>query len=108
MKYKYLDIEVVRALVSEARDRGVSKIARGPGGFVSAYKRADGNPNLLSERWDRKRHGFLARSLATVKKNKEPLWVKGKPTRRHLALAMWGYTPTPKKLARYVWPWMKI
>ena len=107
MGYKYLDLELVRAFVSAAQKLKVSEVARSPRGFLRAYRTADGNPQLLSDKWDEKRAAFIKRSMAAVKKRKEPLWVKGVPTRRHLALIMWAYSPTAKKLAKYSWPWLR-
>lgn len=106
MAYKYLDLDLVRAFEAPAADLGVSQVARSARGFLPAYKRADGNPLLLSERWQRRRNAFIKRNMAQVKKRKEPLWVKGEPTRRHLSLIMWAYSPTQKKLAKFAWPWL--
>jgi hypothetical protein len=39
--------------------------------------------------------------MAQVEARKEPLFDKnGWPTRRHLALIMWAYSPEPAKLAQ--------
>jgi hypothetical protein len=73
--------------------RGVSEVARGPRGFLTAWKRGD-----LDTDWCHKREGFIERHMAQVRKRREPLWKNGEPTRRHLALVMWAYSPTPDKL----------
>lgn len=81
---------------------GVSKVARSPRGFLAAYKKAQGRPERLSDTWDEKREAFIKRHMAQVKKRKEPLWetARGKkqPTRRHLALIAWAYSPEASSL----------
>ena len=79
-----------------AAARGVSKVARSPRGFLTAWKAND-----LDTDWCRKREGFIERHMAQVRKRHEPLWKNGQPTRRHLALVMWAYSPTPAKLAAW-------
>jgi hypothetical protein len=84
---------VVERAEAVAAARGVSKVARSPRGFLSAWKTND-----LDTDWCRKREGFIERHMAQVRKRREPLWQNGAPTRRHLALVMWAYSPTPAKL----------
>lgn len=67
------------------RALGVSKVARSPRGFLTAYKRVGGSPSKLSEAWKRKRNGFIARHLAQY--NVNPI------LRRKLALIAWAYMP---------------
>jgi hypothetical protein len=67
---------------------------------MTAYRRAGGDPNRLSEHWARKRDNFVSRHMAQVKAHGEPLWQDGVPTRRHLALIMWAYSPSPARLAK--------
>ena len=65
---------------SEMEKENVSRVARGKGGFLTAYK--DGK---LNDEWKKKRNGFIARHLAQYIKN---------PTyRRRLALNAWAYNP---------------
>lgn len=64
---------------------GVSEVARSPRGFLAAYRRANGNPNNLSEDWKRKRAGFIARHMAQYRVDKGH--------RRRLALIAWAYDP---------------
>lgn len=74
---------------------GVSEVARGPNGFLPAYRRAHGSPKELSDAWKRKREGFIKRHMAQVTKRDEPLYDDdGMPTRRHLALIAWAYDPS--------------
>lgn len=101
MKYKYVPLPVVRCAVPQARRRGVSTVARSQRGFLTAYARAGGNPKRLSPAWRRKRAGFVARHMAQKKRGREPLYdAKGRPTRRHLALLMWAYSPGGAAAAR--------
>jgi hypothetical protein len=84
-EYGYLPLSEISQYESEMEALGVSEVARGRGGFLSAYKRAGGNPNRLSDAWRRKRHGFIKRHLAQYRAN---------PThRRRLALRAWAYEP---------------
>jgi hypothetical protein len=53
----------------------------------------------MSPWWQARREAFLARHLAQAKAHHEPLLdANGEPTRRHLALIMWAYSPDPAKL----------
>ena len=74
----------VEKYVAEAERLGVSKVAKGPGGFLEMYRRA-GVPGNVSVEWQRKRNGFIARTLAQYKKNKTG--------RRELSLIMWAFSP---------------
>ena len=91
--YKYLSLAQIAKYEKLARSWGVSEVARSSRGFLTAYKRAGGNPGRLSEAWQAKRDGFVRRHMAQVKMNREPLFESGMPTRRHLALVMWAYSP---------------
>lgn len=93
MAYAYLPLSVIDQHVPRMRQLGVSTVARAPGGFLPAYRRAGGDPNKLSAEWDRKREAFIKRHYAQVKRRGEPLWKDGAPTRRHLALIAWAYSP---------------
>lgn len=89
-----MKLSAVRKFEKQAAEQGVSKVARSDRGFLTAYKRGD-----LDEWWCRRRAAFVKRHMAQVRKRKEPLFDKdGKPTRRHLALIMWAYSPS-----RRVW-----
>ena len=97
---RYLSLRLIDQYMSAARKLGVSVVARSPRGFMTAYRRAGGDPDRLSEHWARKRDNFVARHMAQVKAHGEPLWQDGVPTRRHLALIMWAYSPSPARLAK--------
>ncbi len=98
---KFMSLNAVLRWLPLAKQLGVSTVARSPRGFLTAYKKA-GSPAKLSEYWRKRRAAFIARHMAQLKKRKEPLWVlrrsgAGKelvPSRRHLALIMWAYSPS--------------
>jgi hypothetical protein len=98
--YPYLDLAVVEAYVGRMRRAGVSKVARGRGGFLPAYRRAGGDPAKLSAAWRQKRDAFIARHLAQARVNGEKLTRVDGPSRRHLALIAWAYSPSPQALAK--------
>lgn len=98
MSPAYLPLDLCEAYVPLARELGVSEVARSRSGFMGQYRRAGGDPNRLSDWWAQRRDNFVARHMAQVKTRKEPLWRDGVPTRRHLALIMWAYSPTPGRL----------
>lgn len=90
-----LPLDVVELYVPLARAMGVSVVARSRRGFLPAFRRAGGDLSRMSEQWQRKREGFIARHRAQALKNDEPLWLyDGLPTRRHLAVIMWAWSPS--------------
>jgi len=91
---KWMRLELAEAFEADARDLGVSRVARGRSGFFPQYKRAGGNPDRLDPWWRNRRNNFVKRHMAQVKARHEPLVDDdGLPTRRHLALIMWAYSP---------------
>ncbi len=96
--HAFLPLSVVDRWRPLAAALGVSEIARGPRGFLRAYRDADGDPDQLSPWWRARREAFLKRHLAQVEKRREPLWYEGVPTRRHLALIMWAGSPHASRL----------
>ena len=99
-EYTWLVPSEVRLWRPLAKKRGVSKVSRSARGFTTAYLRA-GHPDKLSQAWVNKRNNFVARHLAQMIKNNEPLFDSdGMPTDRHLALIMWAYSPRPSALGR--------
>jgi hypothetical protein len=54
------------------RRKNVSRVARSPRGFLTAYKKAGGKLSNMSPEWQRKRRNFLKRHLAQVRSNREP------------------------------------
>jgi hypothetical protein len=93
-----LSLSTVERFVPLAARLGVSEVARGPRGFVQAYRRAGGNLDRMSPEWVAKREAFIERHMAQVQMRGEKLFKDGLPTRRHLALIMWAYSPAPSKL----------
>lgn len=110
MSYEYLFMDEIDPLLPEMEDRGVSEVARGPDGFLKQWRKAKSDPDRLSPKWAVKRAGFIRRHMAQVKDNDEPLWEHDpdeesnamRPTRRHLALIAWAYTPHKSRLFRYL------
>lgn len=98
MSHKFLPLTTIKRYEDQAKKRGVSEVARGPSGFLPAYKRA-GSAAKLTDDWKDKREGFIARHMAQVEDRNEPLWdTDGRPSRRHLALIMWAYSPVASTL----------
>jgi hypothetical protein len=99
--YSALPLRVVLRYLDLMEARGVSEIARSPRGFVAAYRRAGGDLSRLTSDWIRRRQGFVARHMAQVLYREEPLFEEGgDPTRRHLALIAWAYSPEPSRLSK--------
>ena len=95
--YPWLSLAKIKKYEQLMRDRGVSEVARSPRGFLTAYKRA-GSKTRLRPEWRMKRDGFVARHWTQAQKQARPLYeTKGKyagtPTRWHLALIAWGFSP---------------
>jgi hypothetical protein len=90
-KYRWMSYSSAAKHIPEAKDRGVSKVARGRSGFMGVYKRAGSSKKMFkksytdTQTWGQRRNAFIKRHMAQYKKN---------PTRRRwLALAMWAYKP---------------
>jgi hypothetical protein len=99
--HKYLPLSIIRKFEPLMKDQGVSVVARSSAGFLTAYKRSSGLANGLSDHWIAKREAFLARHMAQLIANDEPLYGKEKmPARRHLALIAWAYSPDASHLAK--------
>lgn len=103
----WLPLNEIEPWVPLMRAWGVSTVARGPRGFLPAYRRARGqqdamrsaSPRGRRESWWQRRNAFVARHMAQVKASGESLWLpNGYPTRRHLALIAWAYSPHRVKL----------
>jgi hypothetical protein len=108
----YLTLPAVELIRPAALVRGVSKVAlgversrAGDGGFYKAYRRAGGDPDKLSDYWIQKRDAFIARHRAQMRERGSNGWEKvggeWRPTRQHLALAAWAYSPSPDRLIRW-------
>lgn len=91
--YRFLPLSVVEKYEPLAEELGVSSVARSQRGFLTAYKRAKTSGNLSPE-WHAKREAFIKRHMAQVAMRNEDLFDEdGNPSRRHLALIMWAYSP---------------
>jgi hypothetical protein len=103
-RFPALSLDKVRKWAPVAAARGVSVTARGRGGFLPAFRRAGGRLGDMGtakdgQRWTKKRRDFLRRHLTQVIETREPLFqADGTPTRRHLALICWGYSPAARRL----------
>lgn len=122
-KFPYLPLSVVDALEPLADALGVSEVARGvkpssrgDRGFLVAYRDAEGQPSNLGdisvedgkedEYWINKREDFNIRHSEQIEQNSRPLWITYRgnyiPSRQHLALAMWAYSPDQKRLLKWM------
>lgn len=104
MTYPYLPWSLIERALPLAAAQRVSPTARSARGFVPAYRQA-GEATALSQDWQRKRGAFVARHVAQLQARGEPLYAErgpraGQPTRRHLALIMWAYSPDPHARVR--------
>lgn len=120
-RYPFLSLRKANKYKQLAKERGVSKVARGEVkstqtdmGFMEAYAKVGGRKDRLKtfpvkkskpdgQTWWERRNAFNARHLAQMKKNNRPFFetkgkYKGTPTRQHLGLIMWAYSPYPSKL----------
>jgi len=86
---KMMPLAAVKRFEKEAARRGVSKVARGARGFLTAYKQGELDPE-----WCRRRAAFIKRHMAQARAGGEQLWHGGRPSRRALALMMWAYRPS--------------
>jgi len=98
--HKFLPLHIIDKFEGMMRRRHVSEVARSPRGFLTAYKAVNGRSRDLDSYWVVKREGFVARHTAQVEVRGEPLFdVYGNPTRRHLAMIAWAFSPHPEKIA---------
>jgi hypothetical protein len=100
----FLKLSVVERIEPIAHQRGVSEKARSGAGFLTAYKLNSGVASMLgreptsNKTWHEVRRNFINRHEQQAIKLGEGFWDKtGEPTRRHLMLMIWAYTPTPNK-----------
>ena len=105
----YISLYHLEKVERVAHKEGVSDVARSPRGFMAAYKLASGDPysmgrdHFSGQLWEDRRTNFIKRHVEQAKRRRENFWTKqGGPTRRHLALMMWGFTPTPHRTMRWI------
>ena len=96
-------------------EKKVSKISRGidqskqtNGGFVQNWIAMRGDPQILNTKngyseqtWGMRRDSFIKRHMKQIKLNNESLFIRGQPTRRHLSLIAWGYSPASSRLKKW-------
>jgi hypothetical protein len=105
----YIRLSVVERIEPFALHEAVSEVARSARGFLAAYKLASGEPILMGREpksqkpWSMVRRNFINRHLLQASKVEKSFWLpSGQPTRRHLMLLMWAYTPTTEQTAAWV------
>lgn len=91
--FSWLPLAAIDPWLPRMEALGVSEVARSPRGFLAVYRRAGGDPAKLSPAWHQKRDNFLKRHMAQVIRRDELLVRADQPTRRHLALIAWAYSP---------------
>lgn len=124
--YKLIDYKLLLSAIPYMGKLNVSEISRGmkaskqtSKGFAQNWIDLKGNKAVLhtlngykDQTWGTRRTSFIKRHLAQIKKNNEPLFVNGQPTRRHLSLIAWGYTPNQTRLRAWAKtqasPYMKV
>ena len=105
--FSFLSLGTVLDAVPFMENEGVSEVARSGRGFISAYEKANGSEAALKrmkdshsgQMWGKRREAFLARHTAQLEHGG---WKDGQPTRRHLALVAWAYSPTPQRLRSWL------
>ncbi len=104
----FLSLSSCLVWVSLAEERGVSKVARSPNGFFTAYQDADGKKSNLSCWWRNRRINFCDRHWIQIQTNEDEKLFEssgkfaGLPTRHALALIMWAWHPNPAALSKSV------
>jgi hypothetical protein len=104
----WLPLRLIHPAVPVMEAKGVSEVARSGEGFLTAYEEARGDPRRLGrsphgEPWTARRNAFLARHYAQVVEHGESLWdAHGEPSRRHLALVAWAWTPDRKRWEKWL------
>lgn len=101
--YSFLSLGEIARWIPLMRDLGVSEVARSERGFLTAYQNAQ-TPGGLPEEWAQKRNAYIARRLGQMDAQATPLFFergthRGLPTRAHLSLIAWAYSPDPSGLA---------
>ena len=105
----YIRLDILEKIEKVAARQGVSDVARSHESPRAAYKLASGDPygmgrdRFSGQLWEDRRTNFIKRHVEQARRRREAFWTKsGHPTRRHLALMMWAYTPTPRKTLAWV------
>ena len=124
-KYRWMKLAEVKKSLSAMDARNVSRVARGlddstqtKDGFVEAYIAVKGDQNKMmtrktgrlregqeKETWAERRSQFIARHLKEMREidtHRNGWQPNGEPTRRHLGLMAWAYTPSPKRTEKWL------
>lgn len=103
---KYYDIS--------KKARGLEKPTTSDEGFLVIWRRVKGDKKQLrnlpvkksvpqGQTWDKQRNNFIIRRLSMIKNAKDKLYYtsgpdKGLPTKLHVNMMMWGYSPDSKNV----------
>ena len=124
-KYKFLNFKIIKEYLKLAEYYKISKVARGlekpktsDVGFLTIYKKYKNNPEKLNDipikqnkpdgsKWSKTRINRINAKLGQIKKMKLKLYntegkLKGFPTKMHVILIMWAYTPDEKKIKELI------
>lgn len=124
-KLPYLPLELVNTYEKLAEYYNVSRKARGlekpttsDEGFLVVYRKVKGNKDLMKSipcksnkkngiHWDRKRDIEVSGKVGQAKSMKLDYFVKngplkGLPTKIHVNMIMWAYSPYPEKLKKLI------
>jgi hypothetical protein len=93
MVYEWMPIEEVESLLPTIEAAGVSEVARGRDGFLTAYRRLrtpmrmsmEHVPGHTTQTWSQRRDNFIARTL--------PAYLAAPTHRRALSLIAWAFAP---------------
>ena len=96
--------------------RGLEKPTTSNEGFLVVYRKVKGDKNLMKNipcrenkkngvKWNRKREIAVSGKLGQAKRMKLDFFhksgpLKGLPTKIHVNMIMWAYSPYPKKLKK--------
>jgi hypothetical protein len=107
-QYPFLRRSTVIRALPEIDRRKVSLVARGKRrsrqtkkGFLQVWLKKESLDTLATKNtsWKERRNGFIKRHL----KARGALWLRnGSPSKKHLALIAWGYSPDPKRLSDWL------
>ena len=98
LRHHWVPYKIAHEYEEEAREKGVSKVARSPRGFMRRYEQAGTSSAMkkshvmgYKQTWGQRREAFINRHLAQYKKHHT--------LRRWLALMMWAFKAGKKPKA---------
>jgi len=98
----WLSLADIERFVPLARNKRVVPKVRGRGGFLGVYRSCDGSRALMAQlkkgksarvTWEQARDREVRRRYQQMLERNQLLWENGQPTKAHLALIMYAYTP---------------